>query len=453
MSLIPESQKILIVDDNPTNLGVLSEALTSVGYQVAVATDGESALDQVEYHPPDLILLDIQMPGIDGFETCQRLKMNPLTQDLPIIFMTALADTENKVKGLSLGAVDYITKPFQQDEVLARVRVHLQLRDYAKTLHVQNKILKSEIEQRLQAESALQQLNQELETRVEARTVELSQALNHLQQTQVKLIQQEKLSTLGELVAGVAHEINNPVSFIFSNIDPANEYIADITKILRLYQQYYPEPVPEIVQESEAVDLDYALVDLPKILDSMQLGIDRIRNISVSLRNFSRSDTVAKIPADLHAGLDSTLLILQHRLKSCGDRLPIKVSKHYGDLPQVVCYPGQLNQVFMNILANAIDALEEGMGGQIPNPQIRIYTEIPDPERVVIRIADNGLGIPPEIKQQIFQPMFTTKCVGKGTGLGLSICHQIVVQQHGGKLSCVSTPGVGTEFTIEINRS
>ncbi len=444
---------ILIVDDNPTNLSVLSEALTNAGYQIAVATDGESALEQVEYYLPDLILLDVQMPGIDGFETCQRLKMQPLTQDLPIIFMTALADLENKIKGLSLGAVDYITKPFQQNEVLARVKTHLQLRDLAKALNTQNQLLKSEIDQRLQAEAALRQLNQELENRVESRTAELSQTLNYLQKTQLQLIQQEKLSTLGQLIAGVAHEINNPTSFILSNLTPAHEYITDIISILQLYQQHYPQPVPEITLESQAVDLDFAVVDLPKIIESMKLGIDRIKNISVSLRNFSRTDTVTKSPTDLHAGLDSTLLILQHRLKSCGDRPAIEIIKHYGKLPSVTCYPGQMNQVFMNILANAIDALEEGMERKTFQPQIQIYTEIPDAETVVIRIVDNGLGIAPEVQAQIFQPMFTTKCVGKGTGLGLSICHQIIVEQHGGKLSCVSTPGKGTEFAIEIKRS
>ncbi|MFN6513775.1 MAG: sensor histidine kinase [Nostoc sp. CreGUA01] len=409
---------ILIVDDNPTNLSLLCEALNSEGFRFRVAVDGESAIAQVERNQPELILLDVQMPGIDGFETCRRLKANSVTQNIPIIFTTALADTESKTKGFALGAVDYIPKPFAQEEVIARVRVHLQLK----------------------------QLTESLEQQVSDRT-------KALQQAQVKLVQQEKLSTLGELVAGIGHEINNPINFISSNIPPLEEYIAAITELLLLYQQEYPNPTAKINTVIDKLDLDFILEDIRKILNSLELGSERIRNLSNSLRNFSRSDSDAKISADLHQGLDSTLMILQHRLKATSDRPRIEVIKNYGVLPQVRCYLGQMNQVFMNILANAIDALDEAMvQGKISNiiPEIKIATAIESQQFAVIHIADNGIGIPERLKKRLFEPLFTTKTVGKGTGLGLSIAYEIVVEKHKGVLEVNSQPGLGTEFIIKI---
>jgi len=435
-----ESNIILIVDDTPTNLEVLSNALTSAGLRVAVATDGESALEQIEYAPPDLILLDVLMPGMDGFETCKRLKANPVAYSIPVIFMTALANPGDKVKGMSLGAVDYVTKPFQKEEVLIRVKTHLQLRHLTRTLEEKN--------------VQLEQFNEALESQVAARTADLTQALQELQQTQLQVIQQEKLSTLGQLVAGVAHEINNPVGFILSNLPPAREYVADIVQILQLYQQYYPAPAAEIKQAIEAAELEYALADLPAILDSMQIGADRIRDISASLRRFSRSDARTKVAANIHEGLDSALLILGHRLKACNGRPAIAVLKQYSDLPEVECYPGQLNQVFMNILSNAIDALEMLLGSDwaesLPNPTIRIRTEVIEDDRVVVCIGDNGPGMTAEIQQQIFNPLFTTKSTNQGTGLGLSISRQIVADTHGGHLTCRSVTGEGTEFVITL---
>ncbi|WP_315784629.1 sensor histidine kinase [Fischerella sp. JS2] len=409
---------ILIVDDNPTNLSVLCEALNSEGFRFRVAVDGESAIAQVERNQPELILLDVQMPGIDGFETCRRLKANPVSQNIPIIFTTALNDIESKTKGFALGAVDYIPKPFAQEEVIARVRVHLRLK----------------------------QLTESLEQQVSDRTATLKKA-------QVQLVQQEKLSTLGELIAGVAHEINNPISFIASNLPPLEEYIAGVSEIIQLYQQEYPNPTSRITTAIERLDLDFVLEDMFKILESLKVGSERIENISTSLRTFCRSDSALKTPADLHEGLDSTLMILQHRLKGNSDRPSIEVIRNYGDLPEVNCYIGQMNQVFMNILANAIDALDEAITqGKISDsiPQIQITTEVDTEQWAVIRIADNGMGIPEPIQQRLFEPLFTTKPVGKGTGLGLSIAHQIVVEKHNGELVVNSQPGKGTEFIIKI---
>ncbi|WP_375492822.1 sensor histidine kinase [uncultured Nostoc sp.] len=411
---------ILIVDDIPSNLDVISEALSDMGYDVAIATSGERALQQIERKLPDLILLDIMMPGIDGFETCRRLKANPRTCRIPIIFMTALADTDSKVQALDLGAVDYVTKPFQEQEVLARVKTHLQL-------HC---------------------LTQTLEQQVAEKTAEL-------QSSQLQLIQKEKMSALGNLVAGVAHEMNNPLGFIAASLKQAKPTVSDIFEHLKLYQESLPNKSDEIKDHAESIDLDYSLEDLPKMIDSMTMACDNLKNISTSLRTFSRADRDYKVPFNIHEGIDSTILILKHRLKSNEQRPAIGIVKNYGDLPQIECFPGQLNQVFMNILANAIDALDESNYGRSfeeikANPNsIQITTSVEN-SLVIITILDNGKGINEQVKSKIFDHLFTTKAVGKGTGLGLAIARQIVEETHGGKLSFNSVLGEGTEFIIEI---
>jgi signal transduction histidine kinase len=422
---------ILLVDDNPTNLKVLSEAIATSGWEILVATDGETAIEQAEYSHPDLIFLDVMMPpGIDGFETCQRLKQNPQTSHIPIIFMTALDDTLDKVKGLSLGAVDYITKPFRTEEVLARAKVHLQI--YYLTKELASK-------------------NEELEEKVSERTHELSQAIETLQKSQLQLVQSEKMSALGQLVAGVAHEINNPVGFIAGNLNHASGYLEDLVEHLHLYQAQCPEGSAAIAEHSEEIDLEYLLEDFPKLIASMREGTDRIKDISTSLRTFSRSDSTEKAEFDLHEGIDSTILILKYRIKGNEDRKAIEVVREYAKLPSIPCYPGQLNQVFMNILANAIDALDDcSKDSKERVNQVTIRTELVDAGTVAVRIRDNALGIPPEVQARIFEHLFTTKPVGKGTGLGLSIARQIVEEKHNGKIRCCSELGQGTEFIIEL---
>ena len=423
-----DTQLVLVVDDTPANLNVVAEALGDAGFEIAIATDGERAIKQATVGQPDLILLDVMMPGIDGFETCRRLKASPLTCDIPVIFMTALADTTDKVKGFNLGAVDYIPKPFQEAELIARVTTHLKLRH----------------------------LSQTLEQQVEERTSELKTALQQVQQSQVQLVQSEKMAVLGQLVAGIAHEINNPVNFILGNLDYTKEYTKSLLGFVQLYQKHYPNPVAEIQDHAKELDLEFLQEDLLKILDSMKMGTDRICEIVRSLRNFSHVDEAERKAVDIHEGIKSTLLILQHRLKSNSEHPAIQVIQDYGQLPLIECYAGSLNQVFMNILANAIDALEEFSAKHTyqenqKNPrQIIIRTSIIDSQVVQIAIADNGAGIPEEIQQRIFDPFFTTKPVGKGTGMGMSISYQIITKKHHGKLLCNSTLSKGAEFIIQI---
>ncbi|MEH2056583.1 MAG: response regulator [Nostoc sp.] len=577
---------ILIVDDVPNNLKVLSDTLANAGFEVAIATSGEGALQQLEHTPVSLILLDVMMPGMDGFETCQRIKGNPKTRNIPIIFVTALSESVNKVRGFELGAIDYITKPFQQGEVLARVRTHLKLNQLSQSLEARNAELQQltgQLEQRVnertqelfgsietlkqtqqlmrlvfdtiphwvgwkdinsvyfgcnqsladvlnlsspdeivgktdydlqtskeesdwfvmcdrrimesgQAEFHIieqsrradgQQVwldtskmplrdakgnifgilfvtediteRQQAQEELQRQKQNLEEALAELQGTQVQLVQSEKMSALGNLVAGVAHEINNPVGFLGGNIQPALDYIKDIFGLMDLYQQEYCTPSRIIQDEIEAIDLDYIREDLPKLVGSMREGVKRIRDISTSLRTFSRADSDRPVACNIHDGIDSTILILKHRLKASENRPEIQVIKEYGQIPLLECFAGQLNQVFMNILANAIDALEESNIGRSfeeikahPNC-ITISTKITDDrQKLIIKIKDNGKGMNEEVKQKVFGHLFTTKAVGKGTGLGLAIARQIVESTHGGKLSFNSVLGEGTEFIIEI---
>lgn len=309
------------------------------------------------------------------------------------------------------------------------------------------------------ANAELERINSDLENRVEERTAALQQTLAELEQTQAQVVQNEKMSSLGQLVAGVAHEINNPVNFIHGNLSPLKESVSDLLHLIQLYQRHYPAPPREIQETSDAIDLEFLQQDLPKLLNSLRTGTDRIRQIVLSLRNFARMDEAEFKAVDLHEGIDSTLLILEHRLKAKGTRPAIQVIKHYADLPEVECYPGSLNQVLMNILANAIDALEARDADrpkeaiQQDPSKIEISTALVDAEWIEIAIADNGGGIPQEIQRQIFDPFFTTKPVGKGTGMGLSISYQIIVEKHQGTLECFSTPGEGTRFVIRIPRT
>jgi two-component system, NtrC family, sensor kinase len=311
----------------------------------------------------------------------------------------------------------------------------------------------------LEANAQMRSLLQTVEHQVTERTAELTQAntdlataLKELQDTQTQLIQSEKMSSLGQMVAGVAHEINNPVSFIAGNIHHAQGYIEDLLYLIDLYQQEYPQPGVNLQEKIDAIDLDFLIEDLQKLLKSMRVGSDRIQKIVLSLRNFSRLDESDRKKVDLHEGIENTLLILQHRLKGTGKFPAVKIHREYGKLPPIHCYPSLLNQVFMNVLSNAIDALEDSPKLRKDPPQIKIRTAITEIDTVQISIADNGAGMTDYVRQKLFDPFFTTKPIGKGTGLGLSISYSIVVNKHNGQFTCHSTLGEGTEFAIEIPR-
>jgi signal transduction histidine kinase len=375
-----------------------------------------------------------------------------------------------------------------------QIRLLEQAEDRSATLAATNIQLQGEIKKRQQVEAELLESQADLENRVVARTAELATAnqvlqdseiqlkhqthqleetLQTLQQTQSHLIQTEKMSSLGQLVAGVAHEINNPVNFIHANLPHANQYMQDLIELVKTYQVTYPNPAAAVYEKAEEIDIDFLMDDLPKMFDSMRMGTERIRQLVLSLRNFSRLDEAEMKQVNIHDGLDSTLLILQNQWKAKPGYAEVQIVKDYNNPYLVECYVGQLNQVFMNILANAIDALEtlrnnesesDYQESSVPSsllwqnplpiktilPTIWIRTSAQDGHWVEIRIKDNGIGMTESVQKKVFDPFFTTKPVGKGTGIGMSISYQIVVEKHGGLLQCNSEPGNGTEFLIRI---
>ncbi|MEH1772869.1 hybrid sensor histidine kinase/response regulator [Nostoc sp.] len=437
-----QKRNILVVDDTPDNLRLLSAMLTAQGFEVRKALNGKMALTACQMVLPDVILLDINMPGMDGYEVCQQLKADDKTCEVPVIFISALDDVVDKVKAFDVGGVDYIAKPFHGAEVVLRIENQINLRL--------------------------------LQVKLQEKNFLLQQALDNLKTSQVQQIQNEKMVALGQLVAGLAHEINNPISFIYGNLQYAGQYVEDLVNMIEVYQQEYPKPTPKIQQVAKDVDLNFMIKDLQNLIGAMYRGSDRIREIVLALQHFSRHDEAEMKRVNIHEDIENTLVMLQHRLREATERPAIIVVKDYGNLPLVTCYASELNQVFMHLLNNAIDAIEEGVGNGefgapsgdkgelrvenqscipyslLSTPQIRIHTEVTDLNMVKIAIADNGFGIEESLRSRLFDPFFTTKPVGKGSGLGLSISYQIIVQKHRGNISCTSSVGKGAEFVIEI---
>ncbi|MEH2289094.1 hybrid sensor histidine kinase/response regulator [Nostoc sp.] len=413
-----QKRNILVVDDTPDNLRLLSAMLTAQGFEVRKALNGKMALTACQMVLPDVILLDINMPDMDGYQVCQQLKADNKTSEVPVIFISALDDVVDKVKAFDVGGVDYIAKPFHGAEVVLRIENQINLRL--------------------------------LQVKLQEKNFLLQQALDNLKASQVQQIQNEKMVALGQLVAGLAHEINNPISFIYGNLQYAGQYVEELINIIEVYQQEYPKPTPKVQQIAKNIDLNFIINDLQNLIGAMYRGSDRIREIVLALQHFSRHDEAEMKRVNIHEDIENTLVMLQHRLREAAERPAIVVVKDYGNLPLVSCYASELNQVFMHLLNNAIDAIEEGVRNQSSTPQIRIHTEVTDLNLVKIAIADNGVGIEESLRSRLFDPFFTTKSVGKGSGLGLSISYQIIVQKHRGNISCTSFVGKGAEFVIEI---
>ena len=540
---------ILIVDDTPANVGLLVDYLEDNGFRIVVAQDGAEGLKRAEFARPDLILLDVMMPGMDGFETCRRLKAQENTRDVPVIFMTALTEAGEKVNAFGVGAVDYVTKPFQIEEVLARVQTHLALRSMRRQLERQNTQLQQEVSVRLQAERALrltqfsvdhatfavvwiapdgrisyaneaacgllrytraemlelamadieigvtpenwahnwayikERRHYTNETRVrikggvvlpleatvnylefdgreyaiayvrdvsERRRAEqtlnesyqqLKDSNRKLEEMYQQLLQSEKLASIGQLAAGVAHEINNPIAFVHANLGTLQEYVSGLMLLIAMYErtepllEAHPDTLAQLDRLRRQIKLAHVREDLKDLLAESQDGVQRVRRIVQDLKDFSRVGEVERQKFDLHAGMDSTLNIVKHELKQKAE-----VEKRYGELPAIEGVPAQINQVFLNLLVNAVQAIE-GEEGRI------VIRTAHEGDWVWVEVEDSGRGMPADIMTRIFEPFFTTKPVGMGTGLGLSLSYGIVTR-HGGRIDVTSEVGKGSAFRV-----
>lgn len=417
-------ESVLIVDDTIENLQLLSSILNEHSYEVRVAVNGVVALKSIQAILPDLILLDINMPQMDGYEVCRHLKQNPVTREIPVIFMSALNDAIDKVKAFSIGGVDYITKPFQVEEVLARIENQL------RNTRLKKQLQQSEAQEREKAQK-------------------LQEALQKIQDFQSQ-INTEKMFMLGKVVSGISCEISNPINFIIGNINHVNQYMVDLVELLDLYHKSLPDLPEEIQKKIEDIELDFIKSDFPKTLKSMKNGAKRIAETISSLQKFSGQDESSFKEIDLHECIENSLMILQYRIKEKTYRPAILIKRNYGELPLVECFVGHINQVFINILSHTIDGLETFNADlKMTAPEIKIKTELAG-NNVRIVISDNGRGIEPNVLKRIFEPFFIPPNMSENTGLGLSIGHQIIVKNHHGKLNCASTPGQGTQFEIEI---
>lgn len=414
-----DGSKILVIEDDATTRLLLRKILQKEGYDVTLAENGLEGMTKAVELYPALIISDWVMPGVDGMELCRQVRSHP---DLSSVFFVLLSSREtvaDRVQGLDAGADEFLSKPIDPNELKARVRAGL--RQY------------------------------ELNSKLTRANRNLTDTLQKLQQAQAQLIQSEKMSSLGQMVAGITHEINNPINFIEGNLSFAEDYIQDLLSIVHLYQKHFPTVPDELQEKLDETDFEFLVEDSTKLIHSMRVGAARVHTIVNHLRNFARLDEAEMKRTDIHNDIDSTEIVLKNRMK-LDDGRTIKIHKNYGDLPRIDCYPGQLNQVFLNILNNAVYFLHEYVKkGLVDRPAIEIETaRLDDKESVQIIIANNGPDIPEEVRAKVFDPFFTTKPVGQGTGMGLSICYQIIVERHRGRLSCFIPPQGGTAFAIEI---
>jgi signal transduction histidine kinase len=414
-----DKAKVILIDDQVI-IGEAVGRLLSCDANISFhyINDSTQAIQQAIAFSPTVILLDMIMPGMDGLMLLRWFRSHPATQDIPIVMLSSKEDAKLKADAFADGANDYLIKLPDPVELIARIRYHSKAYNNLKALTTAT-------------------------TNAQLQAQQLQHTVKQLQTTQVQLVQTEKMSSLGRLVAGLAHEINNPINFMQGNFTHLDNYIESLIDIIQVYQQEYPQDNAVIQEKAKKLDLEFLIEDLPKILTSMKIGAKRISEIVVSLRNFARLDEVGIKKVNIHEGLESTLSLLQHRIRE-----DIQIIKEYGNLPLIECCPAELNQVFMNILNNAIDAVLKQQNKFIEK-KIFIKTETTDSQTAKITIGDNGIGINFEIKPKIFDPFFTTKPVNQGTGLGLSISYQII-EEHQGHISLKSVPDQGTEFIIEI---
>ncbi len=463
--LVENLREIVFKCDKAGNLTLLNKAWTlTLGYSATECLN-HPIDDYLHAEDRQLWLNFLTQMHTKQDLACWELRFHHKSSEIIWLELSARSEAQGEISGSLTNITDRKRAQAALTNITDRKRAQAALREANEALQMRIEQLRFENHERRQTEATLLQSREQLRQQ----TQQLETTLQELKQTQAKLLHAEKMSSLGQLVAGIAHEINNPVNFIYGNIIHANEYIQDLLDLVCLYQQHYSTPVKDIQNKMRKIDLTFLLSDLPRLMSSMQMGADRISEIVLSLRNFSRLDEAEIKAVNIHEGIDSTLMILQSRFKAGKDRSPIQIIKEYGELPQVECYAGQLNQVFMNLLSNAIDAVvsrykSEAVNEEIRHcnllegdeertlftPMIRIHTEVVGELYVAIRIIDNGIGMNELTRKQIFDPFFTTKPVGKGTGLGLSISYQIIVEKHGGVLECSSELGQGTEFLIHL---
>ncbi|MDO8988968.1 MAG: ATP-binding protein [Sideroxyarcus sp.] len=411
-TVVSTRARILVVDDDTGNLTALG-SLLQPHYDVLAAPSGELALQVATgIPPPDLILLDVVMPGMDGYEVLGRLRGNPATRDIPVIFVSGMDTTEDEERGLELGAVDYIAKPYRLPIILGRVHAQLELKRARDWLHDQNAFLEAEVDKRLKE-------NQQIHT---------------------QLLHSEKMAAIGQLAAGIAHEINNPVGFVTSNLKTLDTYKQDILEILDAYEALEAACTSDetallkVRSLKQKKDFAFLRTDLDQLISESRQGMARVAKIVSDLKDFAHAENKEWLWTDLNSGLDSTLNIVRNEIK-----YHCTLNKAYGDIPKVCCMASQINQVFLNLLVNAAQAIPEKGEISIRTGQVG--------EEVFVSITDTGSGISTENLARIFEPFFTTKPVGKGTGLGLAISFDIV-QKHKGRIEVESTVGKGTTFTV-----